>query len=75
MECRLYGNSKSLVDWKAFEETVKKFKYLFFNNKINKIISKNHRPWDLMNWIKKHKLPASEALQYNKRLYIDLNYL
>jgi len=28
-----------------------------------------------MNWIQKQKLPAMEAIQYNSRLYIELDDL
>jgi len=35
--------------------------------------SKNKKLWDLMNWIKKHKLPAMEAIQFNKYPYTKLN--
>ena len=32
---------------------VKNIKQLFFNNKIQEIMLKNLRPWDLMNQVKK----------------------
>jgi len=44
---------------------VKTAKHIFFDKNIQEITSKNHRLWDLMNWIKKHKLQAMEAIQYN----------
>lgn len=67
-----YWAFKSLADWKEFKAYVKKTKKLFFNKKIQEIALKNKQPWDLMNWVKKHKLPAIEALQFNRQLYIEL---
>jgi len=74
-ECNLKLNSycayKSMVDWKEFKEFVKKTKRSFFNKKIQEIVSKNKRPWDLMNWVKKHKLLAIKAIQFNGQLCIE----
>jgi len=44
--------SKTFENWNIFKEVAKKTKYIFFDDKIQKIISKNQRPWNLMNWIK-----------------------
>jgi len=60
-----YKSFKTLEDWKVFKKVVKKTKCLFFDDKIQEIMSKNKRPWDFINWVKKYKLPAIEALQYN----------
>jgi len=38
---------------------------MFFDNKIQEIVSTNKRPWDLINWVKKHKLLATEAIKFN----------
>jgi len=54
---------------------VKNTKLLFFDDKIQKITSKNHKSWDLMNWVKKQKLLAIEAIQFNGRLYIKIEDL
>ena len=48
-----YRFSKILDNWKVFKGVMKKTKYLFFNNKIQEIMSKNRRPWNFMNWVKK----------------------
>jgi len=31
-----------------FKVTIKKTKYIFFNEKIQEIVTKNKRPWDLI---------------------------
>jgi len=36
---------------------------------------KNSSPWELMNWVKKCKLPAIKAIQYNGYLCLELKYL
>ena len=61
-----YHLFKLLKDWKKFKRFVKQAKYSFFDKKIQEITSKNKRPWDLMNWVKKCKLPAIKALWYNR---------
>ena len=37
----------------------------FFDNRIQEIILTNKRLWDLMNWVKKCKLPAIEVIKFN----------
>ena len=44
-----YRISKQIENWKFFKEIIKKTKKLFFNKKIQKIISNNQRSWDLIN--------------------------
>jgi len=63
----LYRNSKQLEDWKNFEKMVKITKREFFNEKIQEISNRKNSSWNLMNWVKKHKLPAIEAIKYNSR--------
>jgi len=70
-----YRSFKMIEDWKIFKEVIKKTKCLFFNDEIQEIALINQRPWDLINWVKKCKLPAIEVLQYNSQLCIKINDL
>jgi len=57
-----YRISKRVENWKDFKRMVKKANISFFDNKIQVIISRNYKPWDLMNWVKKQKLLAIKAI-------------
>ena len=61
-----YRMSRSRDTWKAFKLLVKEAKRNFFNDKIQEIASKSRGPWELINWVKKRKLLATEAIKYNK---------
>ena len=60
-----YRTSRSLENWKNFKRVVKNVKRLYFDEKIQEIANKRKGPWELTNWINRHKLPATETIKHN----------
>ena len=54
---------------------VKKSKHTFFDDKITEITNKKCCLQELMNQVKKCKLPAVKVIQFNRQPYIELNNL
>ena len=55
--------------------TIRQTKCTFFDEKIHEIASTNKCPWDLMNWVKRKPLPASEAIKFDNQSYTSLESL
>jgi len=61
----IHRSTRSRENWKFFKSTVKNAERSFFDDKIQEIVNKSQGPWELMNWVKKRKLPATEAITHN----------
>ena len=66
-----YRTTRSLDNWKNFKKVVKNVKRTFFDTKIQEVTNKSHGPWELINWISRHKLPAIEAIKYDSCLCLS----
>ena len=70
-----YRESRSQDDWKSFKATVKDSKRTFFDNKICEIANSKRGFWELINWVKKRRLPATEAIKFNGSPCLSLESL
>jgi hypothetical protein len=59
-----YWTQRTKDNWYVFRNTTRHVKRAFFDEKIEEIATLNHRPWDLMSWVKARKLPAIDAIRY-----------
>jgi len=59
-----YRALRSLENWKNIKRS-------FFDEKIQEITNKRKGPWELMNWINRCKLPATEAIKHNGSLCLS----
>jgi len=66
-----YRTTRNLENWKKFKKVIKNTKRLFFNMKIQEVANKSCGPYELMNWINKHKLPAIKAIKYDSQLCLS----
>ena len=64
-ELENYSASSNVKNWRKFRNITKKTKCAFFNVKIQETMAKRGGPWELINQVKKHKLPAIEVIQHN----------
>ena len=71
----VYWISRQINNWVKYRKMVKIAKKSFFYSKIQEVVLTNKRPWDLMNWIKKHNLSVMKAIKFNGRLYNHLDEL
>ena len=59
-----YRHTGARENWCLFCSTTRSTKWSFFDDRIAEIVSTNKCPWDLISWVKQHKLPAVEAIWY-----------
>ena len=62
-----YRTTRSCEDWKRFKNVMKNTKQSFFDSNIQEVANKSCSPWELMNWINRCKLPATEAIKFNSQ--------
>ena len=63
------------IDWINDKKSLRTAKRVVFENRIQEIALTNKRLQNLMNQIKKQKLPAMEAIKFNGLLCNNLNNL
>ncbi|CAA7270780.1 unnamed protein product [Cyclocybe aegerita] len=72
---RVYQLSCLLTDYNKFKKACKDTKHDFFNEHIAEITTSCKRPWDLMEWVKQHKLPPCEAIHNGNQPCHDMDNL
>ena len=74
-DLQTYCQARTIDNWKKFKQSVKSAKNKFFEEKITEIATTNKQPWDLMNWVKRKNLPATEAIKHNGEPCTDTHLL
>lgn len=71
----IWSSTNHLEEEQTGSNTERWYKQIFFDNRIQEIALTNKRFQDLINWVKKYKLPAIETIKFNGHPYNQLDEL